>query len=375
MEHPDDAVSALSAIDEAAVGVDVERGDGERYVRAAALVQVGVAGRCVLLDAVAMDDLTPLQQLLDERLAILHAIQNDLEPLDNAGVVLAPEGSVVHEAVADTAVAAALLGLPTGLGPLLAAVLEVELTADKERLQRADWEARPLSEEMIHYAAEDVVHLPELWQRLDDDLHEAGRREWYEQELAATVHHARTETRSWRRTKGVGRLDGHGRAILRELWSEREAIAREHDIAPQRVARDEALIALAESAPDSRGGLEGAGLRRHQLRDHGARLLHAVKRGAQSPDEPSATGLRRATEEDQTAYDRMRRRRSEVAKRLGIDPGVLCPNRLLWRATLADPEDADELAEAGELRPWQREVLADELWAAYRGAAARADDE
>jgi ribonuclease D len=363
---PAEAAALLAAFEETLLGLDVERGDGERYVREAALVQVGVPGRCVLLDAVALGDLSPLAVYLRDRVAILHAIENDLEPLDNAGVVLAPNGSVADEDVADTAIAAALLGLPTGLGPLLNEVLGVELDGDKGRMQRADWEARPLTEEMISYAAEDVVHLPQLWEELGRRLRETDRHRWYVQELEATIRYARTENRSWRKTRGVGRLDGHGRAVLRELWSEREAIARELDRAPQRVARDEALVAMAAEAPESRGGLKGAGLRSAQIREHGARFLQAVRRGAQSPDEPSATGHRRADDEDHAAYDRMRRRRSEIARELGIDPGVLCPNRLLWSATLAGPESEEELADAGGLRPWQREVLGEALWKAYR---------
>jgi ribonuclease D len=68
------------------VGVDVERADSARYHRRAALVQVGVAGTCVLLDAVRLDELADLDAFLADRRVVLHALENDLEPLDVLGV-------------------------------------------------------------------------------------------------------------------------------------------------------------------------------------------------------------------------------------------------------------------------------------------------
>jgi ribonuclease D len=365
---PADAAEALADITDPIVGVDVERSDGGRYFRGAALVQVGAGERCVALDPLAMADLSPLARFLRPRLAVLHAIENDLDPLDDEAVILAGDGEDAHEHVADTAIAAALLGLPTGLDTLLAEVLGVELTGDKERFQRADWTQRPLGDAMLAYAAGDVVHLPGLWAALDARLDDAARPGWYEQELAETVTTSREQERSWRRTRGAGRLDGHGRAVLRELWEQREAIARDEDVAPQLVARDDALVELASDPPDSMGVLSRSGLRGRQVRAYGQRLLDAARRGSSRPDEPSLTGLRRATDEDRAAQNRMRKARARVAREVGIDPGVLCPSRVLTDAVLSDPEEPEELCDAAGLRPWQRELLRDELWDAFRGA-------
>ncbi len=349
---------ALGAVDAPVVGVDVERGDGERYFREAALVQVGIEGRCVLLDAVRMTDLAPLSDFLDGRLAVFHAIENDVEPMEDAGVPL--------EHVADTQVAAQMLGLPFGLSSLLEELLGVELTEDKSRLQRADWERRPLTDEMVAYAAGDVVHLPALWESLDRQLKAEGRMSWYEQELTANLAHARADTRSWDRTSGLGRLDGHGRAVLREVWEERERIAREHDIAPQRIARDDALIDIAMADPDSRGDVADA-LRGRQMREWGSQLLAAARRGSSRPDVPRPSEHRAPTDEDRAAHDRMRRERARIAEEIGLDPGVLCPSRVLWPAVLSDPDGPEELCAAAGFRPWQCQVLGERLWDACLG--------
>jgi ribonuclease D len=362
VDDPAEVTDALSRVDGDVVGVDVERADGDRYFRRAALVQVGVEGRCVLLDGVTIDELPALDRFLgDDRLAVLHAVENDLEPLAAKGV---------HPArFADTAVAAALLGLPTGLGGLLREVLGVELTDDKERFQRADWAARPLPADMAAYAAGDVVHLPEPWSVLAARLAEAGRRSWYDQELTWVVERAAEDTRDWTRVKGSGRLTGPQRAILRAVWEERERLAREHDLAPNRLLHDDVLRDLAVDPPRTEAQLvRRSHRRRNLLRRHAADLFAAVERGQAAEPEGRSSSGRRWTDRDRATFDALRRARAEVAEGLGIDAGVLCPSRPLWRAVAAEPEDGRALCAAVELRPWQTELLADVLWDAYTEA-------
>jgi ribonuclease D len=369
VERHEDVAPALDRVAAEIVGVDVERADADRYFRRAALVQVGVDGRCVLLDAVALDELPALDAFLDgERLAVLHAVENDLEPLAAKGVE--PTN------LADTAVAAALLGLPTGLGGLLREVLGVELTTDKEAFQRADWGARPLPDDMVAYAAGDVVHLPALWGALEEQLVDAGRHHWYEQELDWVVARAADDTRDWTRVKGAGRLTPPQRAILRSLWEERERLAREHDLAPNRLLHDDVLRDLAVDPPRTEPQLVRRSHRRRSLlRRHSADLFEALQRGIDAePEQKDASG-RRWSDRDKATFDALRRARAEVAEDLGLDAGVLCPSRPLWRAVAADPADGVELCAAVELRPWQTEQLADALWQAYVEASGNGDGE
>lgn len=362
-----DVAAALATVAEGTVGVDVERADADRYFRRAALVQVGTAQRCLLLDAVAFEELEELDDFLDDgRVAVLHAVENDLEPLARMGVV--------PSSLADTAIAAALLGLPIGLSGLLAEVLEVQLTADKEAFQRADWEARPLSEGMADYAAGDVFHLPELWHELADRLAHAGRTSWYEQELAFTVTRAGQDSRDWTRVKGAGRLDPAAKARLRALWEERERLARAHDIAPNRLVHDDVLRDLAERPVDTTDELVRRSQRRRGLlRQHADDLLAALDRGREAPPESRENGGRRWTPEDKAAYDALRKARAGVAADLGIDAGVLCSSRPLWRAVAGRPEDPLTLCALADLRPWQTELLHEVLWQAYTDAMSPAD--
>ncbi len=367
VDDPEGLASALARIDQPVVGVDVERADAPRYFRTAALIQVGTVDHVVLVDAVALDPVPLLSEFLAERTCILHALPNDLEPLRAVGV----DVGAVH----DTAVAASLLGLPTGLDPLLQELLDVSLSPDKERFQRADWERRPLPDDMAAYAAGDVVHLAELWTELDHRLAEAGRRAWYDEELAAAVAMAFDPGRDWTRTKGAGRLSPEQRAVLQAVWHEREAICREFDLAPNRVLRDGVMLDLAQNpAPDVDTLIRRNQRRGRPARTHAQRLFAAQQAGRQAPPEPRETNGVTWTPAHRDAYDAMRRARAEVAEQMGLDAGVLCPSKALWGPVRGEPTTPHELCEQAGLRQWQTELLAEVLWDAYTEALQQADE-
>ena len=349
VDEPAELEPALRSLaDLPEVGVDVERADWDRYYRAAALIQIGGAGRVVVVDPLAVTDLQALDAFLQERVSVFHAIENDLEPL----VAL----SVKPREMRDTAVAAAVLGLPTGLEGLLRDLLDVELAGDKSAMQRANWEGRPLTPEMLDYAAGDVADLPALWDVLAEQLAAKDRESWYEQELAAVLAQPPVEDRrNWSRTKGAGRLDRQARGRLRALWEAREELGRDTDTAPGRIATDAVLVDLAENPPAAVGELGRRGLRRQAVREFGATLLTALRGGVAADGEPRSG--RSPSEADRALIEQLRQVRAARAKKLGIEAGVLCPSRILAPAVLADPQTPDALRDALGLRPWQWEQL------------------
>lgn len=357
VDERDELSPALERVTDEVVGLDVERADSDRYFRRAALVQVGDADRCLLVDPLAIRDMSALEEFCADRLVVLHAIENDIEPMDRLGVEL-PQ-------VADTGIAAAFLDLPIGLSDLLEEVLGLELDTDKSRYQRADWSRRPLSQGMREYAAGDVLHLPELWRELDRRLQESGRREWYEQELEATIEHARTPTRHWERTKGSGRLEPQDRAALHALWNIREELCRTHDIAPNLLLHDKDMLEFVQDPPHSPDEMVKRSRRRKgPIGTHADELFDALVQGLGAEPEPRPQ-RRRWDEDQRSAFDALRKRRTQLARSLDLDPGFCCPSRQLRAAVSADPEDPDAFADAAGLRPWQRDQLLDELWATY----------
>jgi ribonuclease D len=353
-DTPEGLGRALDLLDDlAVVGIDVERADWDRYWRAAALIQVGGAGRVALVDPLLLPDLADLDRFLADRICVLHAMENDLGPLATVGIT--------PPRLEDTSLAASMLGLPLGLESLLRDLLGVELAGDKAAMQRADWEARPLPEDMRAYAAGDVADLPELWTVLEQRLHQAGRWDWYRQEVeVVSAQPPAEERRDWTRTKGLGRLDPAARARLRALWDTREELARTTNTAPSRIAGDKLLVDLAVHPPVSTGELGRRGIRRAAVRTWGSALLAAIGTAQVALVEPllGRTRAGRApTDADRAVVDGLRVLRTERAEELGVDPGVLCPSRTLMGAVLADPVTPAALRDALGLRPWQWEQL------------------
>jgi ribonuclease D len=347
---PAELSSALDALGEPpVVGVDVERADSNRYWRRPALIQLGAGGIVVLADPLATLDLSVLDAYLAERTVVLHAMDNDIAPLASVGIALGD--------IEDTAVAAAMLGLPTGLETLLADVLDVHFDGDKQRMQRADWARRPLPDDMLTYAAADVADLPRLWTTLHGRLGDRGRLEWYAQERDAVREQPPLEERrAWTRMRGVGRLDRRAQTRAHALWQTRETLARDTDTAPNRIISDRVLLDIAATPVDDERQLRRAGVRRQSARRFGTQLLRALHEATPAPQ--ARPRARRFDDRERALVDDLRARRSQVARDVGIDPGVLCPNRALEQAVARLPETPAQLRDALELRPWQWSLLA-----------------
>src|SRR6266581_4975034 len=82
----------------------------------------------------------------------------------------------------DTRVAAQLLGIKSfGLAALLEQYFDVKL--DKKH-QRADWSMRPLTADMLDYAAQDTRYLLQLKDQMKGELERRGRLHWAQEEFA-----------------------------------------------------------------------------------------------------------------------------------------------------------------------------------------------
>jgi ribonuclease D len=230
----DRATAALAGGD-GPVAVDAERASGFRYGQRAFLVQFRREGAgTVLIDPVACPDLSRLDAALGPAEAVLHAASQDLPCLAEIGYR--------PRALFDTELAGRLLGYPrVGLAALVEEVLGLRLAKGHGA---EDWSTRPLPAEWLRYAALDVEVLLELRDALAGQLEEQGKSEWARQEFAAELAAKPSGPRPdpWRRTSGIHRVRSRrGLAVVRELWLERDAMARQRDLSPGRVLSDAAI--------------------------------------------------------------------------------------------------------------------------------------
>ncbi|WP_433500511.1 HRDC domain-containing protein [Sphaerimonospora sp. CA-214678] len=261
------------------VAVDAERASGYRYSGRAYLVQLRRAGAgTALVDPVTCPDLSALDRALADTEIVLHAATQDLPCLTELG--LRPRR------LFDTELAGRLLGYErVGLGTMVELVLRLRL---EKGYSAADWSRRPLPEDWLRYAALDVEVLIELRDALHAELATTGKLGWAMEEFSAVLAAPAAAPRSdpWRRTSGIHKVRSlRGLAVVRELWTLRDRIARNADLAPGRVLPDSAIVQAALDQPRTTKALTditpfvGRAARRH-LDD----WLAAVTRARGLPD-------------------------------------------------------------------------------------------
>jgi ribonuclease D len=359
----DEVLAAARA--EPLVAVDTEAASFHRYVDRVYLVQLSTRTTTAIIDPLAVADLAPLGALLAEPRVekVFHDADYDLRILDR-------DYGVRARHLFDTRIAAQLLGEPAiGLAALLEKFAGVRLAKTH---QRADWSQRPLSAAMLDYAADDTRHLPALRDALRARLEEGGRLAWAEEEfqwlenLRWTGPGGANGGEAYLRIKGAKALHPRQLAALRELVTWRDGVAAERDTALFRIIGNEALLAVSLALPRSADALrEIRGLPASLARRYGPALVTAVGRALLLPEHElpkRERGPRVARDPElETRVERLKTARNAVAQQLAIDPGVLCGKATLETIARARPRDRAALAEAGDLRHWQVDVLGDAL--------------
>ena len=345
------------------LGVDTEAAGYHRYLDRISLIQISSRSEHFLIDPLALEDLSELGPLFDnvEQEKIFHDADYDLRILDR-DLKLGIAG------LFDTQIAAAFVGnRALGLGALVEKYLGLKLP---KAYQRADWAERPLTDGMMDYAATDTAHLPDLRDRLIEELEEKGRMAWAEEEFE------RREGTRWvtqgdesevfLRVKGARDLTPRGLAVLRELHGWREGVAKERDQATFRVVSNQSLLALSAkppTTPQELGAVEGVG---HWLVERrGREVLAAIRAGIEVPesDLPRFPPSRRwdRDPEVEARAETLRQIRTRVATELDLDPGFLMSRAVLDEVARRGPRSREELTAIPEIRRWQVAAIGDEL--------------
>ncbi len=356
---------------ETRLAVDLEAAGFHRYSDRVCLVQVSSPDATYLVDPLAVDPAPALRGPLeapDVRI-IFHGGDYDLRLLDR-DLDLHPVN------LFDTQTAAALLGEPSlGLASLLETYFSVNLS---KKHQRADWAKRPLSEEMLAYAATDTQHLHALADLLSERLDAMGRLAWAQEESSLM------ESLRWSeegkadpvtRVKRARYLELREVALLREAWLWRDEIARRRDRAPFRVVSDNVLVEVVQVRPRSVAGLAEMSGFSPQLADRSGRsLLVRLERIDRVDTEElvgyppnNRTGAGRPPPEIVEVADRLKAARNRRSEELGIARGTLVSNTLLLEIARAGPENSEALLAVQGVRRWQVEAVGDALMEALNG--------
>lgn len=347
---------------------DLEADSLHHYQEKVCLIQLSTPRESVLIDPLALADLSALALVMADPAIrkVFHGADYDMRSLHR------DFGIEVHN-LFDTMVACQFLG-EKEVG--LAAVLKKRFGAELDkRYQKADWSRRPLAAEMIEYAVEDTRLLIELYRQLEEELRGKGRLSWVEEECGL-LSMVRTASRGdepfFLRFKGAAGMEPRTLAVLEELLRFRDEKAKARDLPAFKILGTETLRELAVKKPRKAGDLAGiAGLTAKLTERYGEGILAAVARGMATPPDRLPRyprQPRRFRERDQEErLHKLKQWRENRARELGIEPGILANNALL--ETLADAdlgrEGADGLV---PMKRWQRELFGAELHRLLRTA-------
>lgn len=305
--------------------------------------QSGWAEDLVLIDPLAGLPLTEFFEALKGKTILFHDADYDLR-------LLRRSGEFPDDDIFDTMIAARLTGEPhLGLAGLVEKYFGITLS---KASRKANWAQRPLSDQMVEYALNDVRFMPQLADILEARLNELGRLEWYRQSRDRMVKGTR-ETRQrdeenlWRIT-GYAVLPPRGWAILRALWHWRDSEARLWDRPAFHVLSNDNLLHLAGEAA------KGGKFSRPRIpQPRAGRLDETLDAALALPESEWPQMIRgvriRATKEQIDRCNKLRDLRDKIARDLQLDPSILAPKAAL-EAAAADPH-------APVLLPWQRELL------------------
>ena len=361
------ALAALCArlAREAFVAVDTEFMRERTYYPELCVVQLGGTAEVAVVDALAPDiDLAPLGALLANPavVKVFHAARQDVEIFLNLF-------DAVPTPLFDTQVAAMVAGFgdQVGYDSLVSALAGGQI--DKAH-RFSDWAARPLSPAQVSYAAADVTHLRVVYERLTARLAAEGRLPWVEEEMAALT---RPETyradpdAMWERLRP--RTNNRRMlALLRAAAAWREREAQRVNVPRGRLMKDESLLEVAATAPDT---AEALGRVRGVTRGFaegksGQSLLDALNEARGLPDE---------------ALPEARRDRDGPRP----SPALIALMRVLLAAKgedhhvaarlLASSDDLDRLAtedapDIAALHGWRRELFGNDALALKEGRLA-----
>ena len=347
------------------IGIDLEFDDMRyRYGRHLALIQVFDGQDVYLIDPLPLPDqaadLEPLFAVLrDPAVAkVFHSCKSDILLLDEVF-------SVNCRNIVDTSVQFTLLAAEDNnisLGRLIQAEMGFEV--DKGE-QKSNWLKRPLTDAQKEYAANDVLYLFELTDKLDVRLAELGRSEWAAQENLAleAVRYGRDDPRPWSRNAAKYKITPQEMPIFRELYLLRDTVARQLDRPPYHVMSNDKLAEITRQPIETSNQLRTAnGLHPELKRSPYAEQLLAVGTTDLEPDAPLPA--------DQRKFPFRRRLSGPAATRaeareallmtlkthLAADHGGVMANMVLSNRLIAE---IIELGAEAALRPWQQQLLRD----------------
>lgn len=342
------------------VALDTEFLREKTYYPKFCLLQLATPEWVACVDPIALPDLNRLLDVLyrPTLIKIFHSCRQDLE------IFFQLRGSIPLP-IFDTQLAAPLLGFQdnTGYAMLVSSFLNVNLN---KAYTRTDWSVRPLSPEQLNYAADDVIYLCKIYQRMCKQLQDLGRLDWLKddfEQLNNPELYKLSPENAWFKIKGKNKLTGKQLSIIQTLSAWREQLAQQDDRPRNWLIRDELLIELAKLQPETVETLAGIrGIQERTVHRYGKVICQLINEAKQRMPIPLHEKDKSAkkTPEQEAILDLL-----AALVRLRAEQNRLNPN------ILASRNDLEALLEEPPqgvlLLGWRKTMVGNELMALLQG--------
>ena len=321
------------------VAVDTESNSLHAFREQVCLLQFTSAKTDYLLDPLELKDLAVLAPIFaDPKIEkIFHAAEYDL-------ICLRRDFGFTFANLFDTMQAARVLGYPAvGLDRLLGDKFQIKM--DK-RHQKANWAARPLTKDQIHYARLDTHYLFDLRDALELELREKERLvfalEDFNRACLLEEQKQRSNGESWERFSGRKDLSLRELTIISQLCKWRDREAEKLNRPPYKVVMDDVFVALVKNPPEQKVDLSAAGLSEKQIKLWGDQVLGAIRRGVEAPLVERKQAERK-NEAVLRRLEKLKAWRKSIGLEMKVESDIILPKPYLGLLSENPPKTLDEL--------------------------------
>lgn len=359
------------------IAIDTEFIGEGHYRPLLCLVQIGISENGEQTDVYLLD---PMAELPYKGLAELLA-DPEIELLMHAGkqdvAILRRVWKTEITNLFDTQVAAAFAGYGSQIGY---SKLVHKLT-NKQLAKSASftyWDRRPLTQEQLSYAAEDVVDLHAVSTELKKRLDSQGRLTWAQEECTdiEATDDTLDPSDAYLKLSRVNRLKPDEVAVAKELCAWRERAASVQDQPTNYLISDVSLVELAKRKPDSKNQLlHIRGVQKAAVKQHGNELLAAVARGIEGqPIELPRQRISSPHGEDLAVVPLIESLIRQRAREVGIAYEVIINKATINQIVSHSRSDRLDQLDAKVLSGWRYELVGKEMLELLQGSLALSVD-
>ncbi len=355
---------ASTLLGEESIGVDMESDSLFHYTEKVCLLQISTNNKNILIDPLAIKDLSPLAPVFSNKSVrkIFHGSDYDIRSLYR-------DFKIEICSLFDTQIAARILGSnETGLASLLMEHFDIKL---EKKYQKRDWSKRPLPDSMLAYGVYDTCYLIPLSRILEKHLIAKDRFKWFEEEcelLSRARFAPASEDPLFIKFKGARKLAPRNLAILEAILKLREELAMKKDRPPFKVLRNDQILSIVIEQPSSLNELKC--LSEGQRKKMGRIILDKIDEVMKTPE----SELPRFPKSESKPFEpdlnknikALKDWRSRTAVKLNLDPSLLCTNAQIQSLVQVCPGDVSQLRKTDILKKWQVNLFGREVCHLFR---------